>query len=85
MNNKTLTQLMQESKVPSYVSLRLAKKIIKIMEKDLIHPNKGACDMTLEISAGIPSSQSVKQYILTPELPSIYHKLFELYKTEVQV
>lgn len=82
MDEKLLRNLMKKHSVPDYVSLEQLEEMIRIMSEDSIHPNKGGCDMTLEITVGIPNITSIMNYYSKSMEPSIYAPLFDEYNSK---
>lgn len=78
--DKILEKLMESNRVPSYVTVEQAKKMIEVMRSGLIHPDKGACDMTLEITVGVPIMEALSKHRPRSESSSIYQKLFDEYR-----
>ena len=76
LTDNILLEKAKRLNVPDYVTADHIKVILSIIDKGLQNPDKPACDMTIEIAAGIPSGRAIS-HIYGKRDWSVYQRLYD--------
>mgnify|MGYP005641659563 CR=1 FL=1 len=75
-----IENLVEQGKVPGYVTQEHLGKIFDIIDSGKQHPNSSSCDMVIEMAAGVPLRDSVKRFVKEGcKCQSLYDDLYKHY------
>ena len=76
LTDNVLLKKAKRLNVPNYVTADHIKAILSIIDKGLQHPDKPACDTTIEIAVGISPGKAIS-HLYNKRDGSVYQQLYD--------